>query len=106
MSGRASHSTSAAHSAPVGRCVPLVTLGLLAIFFQKTSRGPIATKAKVFTAVGRSVLCEVQFFMAALLRCLKFFDCVEVPAGAGASVVFYVVFFAIFLVLRVVRFVV
>ena len=53
MSGSASHSTSAAHSAPVGRCVPLVTLGLLAIFFQKTSRRPIATKAKVFTAVER-----------------------------------------------------
>ena len=35
MSGSASHSTSAAHSAPVSRCVPLVTLGLLAIFFKR-----------------------------------------------------------------------
>ena len=103
MSGSASHSTSAAHSAPVGRCVPLVTLGLLAIFFQKTSRRPIATKAKVFTVVVRSVLCEVQFFMAALLRCLKFFDCVEVPAGAGASLCFIWGFLMGFVFVLVVR---
>ena len=103
MSGSASHYTSAAHSAPVGRCVPLVTLGLLAIFFQKTSRRPIATKAKVFTDVGRSVLCEVQFFIAALLRCLKFFDCVEVPAGAGASLCFLCGFLMGFVFVSVVR---
>ena len=57
----------------------------------------------MFTAVGRSVLCEGQFFMATLLRCLKFFDCVEVPAGAGASLYFLCGFLNGFVMVSVVR---
>ena len=72
--------------------------------FQKQSKRPSATKAKGISVVAVVVLCERRFFIAAFVNVYKFFDSVEVPAGAGASVVFYVVFFAVFLVLRVVRF--
>ena len=104
LSGRACQSTSAAHSAPFGRCVPLVTAGLFANFLQKQSKRPSATKAKGISVVAVVVLCEMWFFMEAFVNVYKFFDSVEVPAGAGASVVFYMRFFAVFLVLRVVRF--
>lgn len=104
LSGRACQSTSAAHSAPVGRCVPLVTLGLLAIFLQKTSRRPIVTKAKMFTNVGMSVLCEGWFFMAAIVVVYKFFDSVELPADAGASLGFLCGFLMGFSFALVVRF--
>ena len=46
LSGKTCQSTFAAHSAPFGRCVPLITTGLFATFFQKLSKRPSATKAK------------------------------------------------------------
>ena len=84
--------------------MPLVTAGLFANFLQKQSKRPSATKAKGISVVAVVVLCERWFFMGAFVNVYKFFDSVEVPAGAGASVVFYMRFFAVFLVLRVVRF--
>ena len=73
--------------------------------FAKPTSRPSATKAKgELSADGSAVLCERCFFIAPFVMCYKFLDSVEVPAGAGASFVFYVVFFAVFLVLRVVRF--
>ena len=41
--------------------------------------------------------------MAALLMCIKFFDCVEVPAGAGASLCFLCGFLMGFVFVSVVR---
>ena len=71
LSGKACQSTSAAHSAPVGRCVPLVTAGLFANFLQKQSKRPSATKAKGISVVAVVVLCEKRFFHCSILMGLK-----------------------------------
>ncbi len=68
------------------------------------SKRPSATKAKGIAVMEGMVLCERWFFNSLPGVGYKFLDFVEVPAGAGASVVFYMRFFAVFLVLRVVRF--
>lgn len=58
----------------------------------------------MFTDVGRSVLCEGWFFMAAIVVVYKFFDSVEVPADAGAFLGFLCGFLMGFSFALVVRF--